>query len=148
MMMNIINFSTTETEFPSFTICPDFDVAYKEDVLEKYKTSKWDMRGLRFPNTRSNNLSTLQFFKMVTYNLTEIVTSMSIETIKKYPASTNFTKLTMYDLERVGLQNDSITEKQIPLDEKKWISETYLLFGRCFSYVIPKLQKEHGVSIT
>ena len=81
MMMNIINFSTTETEFPSFTICPDFDVAYKEDVLEKYKTSKWDMRGLRFPNTRSKNLSTLQFFKMVTYNLTEIVTSMSIETI-------------------------------------------------------------------
>lgn len=64
-----------------------------------------------------------------------------------YPASTNFTKLTMYDLEKLGIQNDSITGKKIPLDEKKWISETYLLFGRCFSYVIPKMQKEHGVSI-
>ena len=106
------------------------------------------MRGLRFPNTRSKNLSTLQFFKMVTYNLTEIVTSMSIETIKKYPASTNFTKITMYDLEKLGIQKDSITETKIPLDEKKWISETYLLFGRCFSYVIPKMQKEHGVGIT
>ena len=53
----------------------------------------------------------------------------------------------MYDLEKLGIQNDSITGKTIPLDEKKWISETYLLFGRCFSYVIPKMQKEHGVSI-
>ena len=136
--------STSKTEFPSFTICPDYDVAYKKNVLEKYKVSRSDIRKLRFPDTR--NLTSYEFFKIATFNLTEIVTSATIKTLRKYPKSTNYTKVEMYDVNNLGIQNSTITTMKVVLDEKQWSSETYLHFGRCFSYTIPEIQKQHGVS--
>ena len=141
-----LQFSTTKVEFPSLTICPDYDVAYKEDILKEYKISIREIRKLRFPDTKSQNLTSLDFFKLSTHNLTEIVTSMTIKTLKNYPPSTNFTKVTMYDVNKLGVQNDTITTMKIPLNERHWTSQTYLLFGRCFSFAIPKNQKQHGVS--
>ena len=52
----------------------------------------------------------------------------------------------MYDVNTLGVQNDTITTMKIPLNEKHWTSQTYLLFGRCFSFAFPKKQKLHGVS--
>ena len=52
----------------------------------------------------------------------------------------------MYDVNKLGIQNNTVTTMKILLDEKEWFSETYLLFGRCFSYTIPGIQKEQGVS--
>ena len=91
-------------------------------------------------------MSSYQFFKIATFNLTEIVTSATIKTLRKYPTATNYTKIEMYDVNKLGIQNNTVTTMKILLDEKQWFSETYLLFGRCFSYTIPGIQKKQGVS--
>ena len=78
--------------FPSLTICPDYDVAYKRDILAKYNTTVKKVRNLHFPNLTKHNITTREFFKIATFNLTEIVSKVDISTLHKFKDS-NFNRL-------------------------------------------------------
>ena len=67
------------------TICPDYQVAYKTDVLAKYNVTASDIRKFRFP--KLTNLTTLEFFNMVTFELNEVLKDMFIEGAYKIKGS-------------------------------------------------------------
>ena len=67
------------------TICPDYLVAYKTDVLAKYNVTAWDIRKFRFP--RLKNLTSLEFYQMVTFELNEVLKDMFIEGAYKIKGS-------------------------------------------------------------
>ena len=67
------------------TICPDYQVAYKTDVLAKYNVTASDIRKFRFP--KLTNLTSLEFFRMVTFELNEVLKDMYIEGAYKIKGS-------------------------------------------------------------
>ena len=111
--------SSAETEFPAFTICPQYEEAYKKDILSQYGSDSAAIRGLNFP--KNVNMSANDFFDMVTYSISEIVKSGEIKVSNK---------------EKPGKKPG---EGKIPIivDDSTWISQTYILFGRCYTYAVP-----------
>ena len=67
--------STSESEFPAFTICPDYIVAYKSKILSQYDSNPNSMRKIQFP--KNIDMSAKEFFELVTYSLEEILDSMT-----------------------------------------------------------------------
>ena len=59
------------------TICPDYQTAYKTDVLARYNVTASDIRKFRFQ--RLKNLTSSEFFRMVTFDLNEVLKDMHIE---------------------------------------------------------------------
>ena len=111
--------STAETEFPAFTICPQYEEAYKKDILSQYGSDPGKIRDLIFP--KNANMSANDFFEMVTYSVNEIVKSVEIKVSNK---------------EKPG-KNSGEDEVPIIIDDSTWISQTYILFGRCYTYAVP-----------
>ena len=72
----VFNFRSSIADFPSMTICPDYTVAYKTDVLAKYNVTDSDIRKFRFPKLK--NLTSLEFYRMVTFELNEVLKDMFI----------------------------------------------------------------------
>ena len=137
---------TSRAIFPSLTICPDYDVAYKRKELEKYGTNVKNIRNLIFPNLNKFNLTTRDFFKMVTYNLTEIVSKVDISTLQTFNGS-NATKLSIYD---PILYEDSDPPRSesvvhVPLDDQHWKEYAYDNFGMCYNYKIPLEHRKLGI---
>ena len=64
-------------DFPSMTICPDYGVAYKTEILSKYNVTASDIRKFRFPKLK--NMTSLEFFRMVTFELDEVLMDMFID---------------------------------------------------------------------
>ena len=104
--------STGESEFPAFTICPDYDVAYKSNILSQYDSNPDSMRKIQFP--KSIDMSAKDFFELVTYSLEEILDSMTIRVTDKSENNTNYIS--------------------VSIESNEWKSRTYLLFGRCYTY--------------
>ena len=69
---------SSNVTFPSFTICPDFADAYKTDKLSKYNVTASDVRRMNFP--KIENMTSSQFYHMVTYDLEELLIDMFITT--------------------------------------------------------------------
>ena len=67
--------STAEAEFPALTVCPSYENAFKHDILAQHGVTANDIRNLRFPK---NGLSSIDFYDMVTFNLTELLSEMQI----------------------------------------------------------------------
>ena len=61
--------SSNEVEFPEFTICTDYDHAYKNN----FDISPTEMRNMNYP--KHNN--TAEFYKSMTYEKSEIVQAKS-----------------------------------------------------------------------
>ena len=137
---------TSKAIFPSLTVCPDYDVAYKRNKLEYYGTNVNNIRNLMFPNLTKFNLTTQQFFKIVTYNLTEIVSKVDISTLQTFNGS-NATKLSIYDPilyeELDPTRSESVIH--VPLDDQHWKEYSYDNFGMCYNYKIPLEHKKLGI---
>ena len=56
-------------------MCPDFDEAFKHDILAKYDANANDIRNLKFPNV---DISSVEFYDTITHNLTELLGEMQI----------------------------------------------------------------------
>ena len=121
--------STAETEFPTFTICPTYEDAYKSEILSKYDSDTWKIRNLVFPS--NVNMSAIEFFEMVTYSVDEIVTSMKIK------------------IGDNGQVQDDKSKSDIMVypNATEWINQTYILFGRCYTYTIPDEYIESKVNL-
>ena len=137
---------TKNAEFPSLTVCPDYEVAYKRQKLAKFGTNEWNMRKSIFPDLAPYNLTTREFFNMVTFNLTEIVSQLDITTSHKFN-NTNATKLSIVekelfdDMEAKG----SKTIIHIQLDNDHWKEYHYDNFGNCYNYQIPAKYRKLGI---
>ena len=115
---------TTDTEdnvavpFIDFTVCPAYESAYKEDVLQYYGLKKDDYRknGIFYPTKNGNNIDPRLMFLNVTHDVQDIFFKIKMNTLS-------------YDLpvyvidfsEGNAFNNISITTK------------FYHHFGRCYS---------------
>ena len=64
---SIIFSSSATAEFPALTICPDFDVAFKQDFLTLHKVMPNELRELNVPS--SINMSFAEFYQLATHDL-------------------------------------------------------------------------------
>ena len=137
---------TKNAEFPSLTVCPDFEVAYKREILTEFGTNVDNMRDLIFPNLTTHNLTTGEFVDLATFNLSEIVSKLDIRTSHKLD-NTNATKITIVekDLFDVLEAQGSKTVIHVQLDNDHWNEYFYDNFGKCFNYQIPDKYKKLGI---
>ena len=97
--------------FMAFTICPSYQAAYKADVLSNYGSNIGEYRRGNFTINQSRNA--FEIFKEVTYNFTEVI-------------------------EEVLIQTSNLTTPKIFLNDKTHWTENYQFnFGRCYSLQIP-----------
>ena len=117
---------TEKSEFPVFTICPEY-LGYNMDFLSKYNSTPNSIRKLNFP--KNINMSAMDFFKLSTYDVEEIISQMVIKVSEVYENKTeSFCR---------NISNDGYYI-YMPIFTTLWKVQTYLNFGRCFSYKIPQ----------
>ena len=133
---NPLKFSIAEAEFPAITICPNYEIAYKSDILETYGISAYDIRQLNFPKTKDQNLTSLEFFQKVSHSLTDIISKVSIRFKKKI--NSKYQLYSLYDPNAyIGVQNGS-NVMHVPILEGQWMVQNHFTsFGRCFTYHVP-----------
>ena len=87
----MIVFSTGKAPFPSMTICPHYNTAYRRDLLSNYKLTIDDLRKkLIFPKVADSNISLSTIFEELTYNWEDMISGISIKTGLKLE-NTNYT---------------------------------------------------------
>ena len=127
-----MKFSIAEAEFPAITICPNYEIAFKSDILKAYGSSAKDIRQLKFPKT---NLTSLEFYQKVSHSLTDIVTKVSIRFKQKI--NNKYQLYTLYDPNvYTGVQNGS-NVMYVPILDVQWMVQNHLPFGRCFTFHVP-----------
>ena len=76
--------SDTETQFVSFTICPEYHSAYKRDVLKNHNMTADDyrfQRALWYPANDMKIMDGKEFFHFVTFEMHEIIEKIKISTM-------------------------------------------------------------------
>ena len=132
-------------EFPTITICPDYSVAYKKEILKAHNAKASDVRKYRFPETK--NITTFEFYLSATYDLEELLAELTIEASNGIEGS-NFTTLVFNSPQSRNPDfGKSASKKILDLNPKDWKSQHYLIFGRCFSYDMPQWLKNLMVKI-
>ena len=127
-----MKFSIAEAEFPAITICPNYEIAFKSDILKAYGSSAKDIRQLKFPKT---NLTSLEFYQKVSHSLTDIVTKVAIRFKQKI--NNKYQLYTLYDPNvYTGVQNGS-NVMYVPILDVQWMVQNHLPFGRCFTFHVP-----------
>ena len=116
--------SSSEVEFPEFTICTDYDHAYKN----KYGISPSQMRNMDYP--KHNN--TAELYNSMTYEISEIINKIKIEV-----RNGKYKRLTL------GFDVPVENEEMIRMNKYEWfISKNRTSLGRCFSFQIPQWIKD------
>ena len=131
-------FRTAFAEFPSLSVCPSYFKAFKKDVLHKHNTSASEVRKLQFPNTEHKSLD---FYEMVTLDLTELLQSVELNFHENFP-NTKTKKLIFLD------KNDMMENPKAKieyLDKNHWVQHNWLTLGRCYTYSIPQNLRELSV---
>ena len=83
----------SDVDFPAISLCPSFDAAYNKKILEKYNWSVGSMRWMKTPET---NLSTLEYWHLVTHSLGDIIKSVRIEVSTEMP-KTSIAIISMFE---------------------------------------------------
>ena len=132
------NLSTSKAEFPALTVCADYKVAYKWDVLKKYNLTPSHIRNLNFPPL-SNSMTAVDFYNSVTHELEEIILDMNIKVANSTPYS-NYVLTNDHDHE----DHITVSVKTLDLTED-WLTLRYKTFGRCYTYCMPTRIKKQKV---
>ena len=140
-------FRSCESEFPVLTICPDFDISYKKDVLEKYNLTPSDVRKFRFPKNIS--LKPIEFLHEATHDLDTLINSIEFEfhhLLEQDSENEIAYKGVRYYNEHGKLNKNSNILKEIPLKNfTNWSVVYYHNLGRCYSLEVPKWIKKQQV---
>jgi hypothetical protein len=135
--------STGITEFPAFTVCPNFNVAYKGGLLGTYGLTKAQIRNMQFPSNLK--MSSEDFFELVTYDMEELVANVFVSTNSKL-TGTNKTLFSLYNEAYEGKKISSLPEsysvRYLPLTYNNWKNQSYLLLGRCYTYTVPMWMRQ------
>ena len=107
-----------DTPFIDLTICPAYDAAYKDDVLQHYGMDKNEYRneGVYFPRNNAKDMDLRVIFQSITYDIAELLSHITIFTASKHN--------THLDIE---FDRPNFTD-HINITTKYWPG-----FGRCFS---------------
>ena len=137
--------SSNKASFPALTICPDYNVAYKQDKLVKYGLTSSDVRQLKFPGS----LSSMAFFDEVTHSLEDIVDNIFIQTTFK-DNGTGISRFHFFNEKSGGKPiseaPDTLSVQNIPLNSGNWKTQPFILFGKCYTYKVPDRIKKLKVS--
>jgi hypothetical protein len=127
-----LKFSIAEAEFPAITICPNYEIAFKSDILKAYGSSAKDIRQMKFPKT---NLTSLEFYQKVSHNLTDIVTKVSIRFKQKI--NNKYQLYSLYDPNVYNEVQNGSNVMYVPIHNGQWIVQNWLHVGRCFTFHVP-----------
>ena len=141
MSINMEN--TGDAEFPALTICPDYFEAFRKEELTKFNITKRDIRTFDFIKFNSTTLDTLEQYHKVTHNLRDIVQKFTISMTKALKG-TKHTKISY--IHGPISQIEGSKEKFETLDETKWTTQYYQVFGRCFTYQMPDELRESQIA--
>ena len=127
--------STSTANFPHITLCPDYQYAYKEDILELYNSTPSQIRNSLYPKVQ--NMTSYEFHDFVTYELEEVLDSMEISVsnplVKKNGSSYKVQYLPDPDTSRIWESKFTLG-----FDPQDWTTQRYKTFGRCYSFKVPK----------
>ena len=127
--------STSTANFPHITLCPDYQYAYKEDILELYNSTPSQIRNSLYPKVQ--NMTSYEFHDFVTYELEEVLDSMEISVsnplVKKNGSSYKVQYLPDPDTSRIWESKFTLG-----FDPQDWTTQRYKTFGRCYSFKAPK----------
>ena len=127
-----MKFSIAEAEFPAITICPNYEIAFKSDILKAYGSSAKDIRQLKFPKT---NLTSLEFYQKVSHSLTDIISKVSIRVKKKI--NREYQLYSLYDPNVYNEVQNGSNVMYVPIYNGQWIVQNWLHVGRCFTFHVP-----------
>ena len=119
---------TAQASFLSFTFCPDFYSAYKEDKLKEYGMDKNDLQNGFYHNSAKDK-SHRMLFEEVSYKLDEMVKFLEL-----------------------GTWTASNSSLEIPVDGTldpklaEWSSKPHITHGLCHNLDVKNKAKELGVS--
>ena len=120
-------------QFPTATICPDYNIAYKSDILQAYHTTASDLRNNNYPKVL--NLSSYELHDLATHELSDLLDELKISTLHSFEQ-----KGSKYYKVKYGFQKQFNKEtSSVPLDQNDWKEKRYQTLGRCFSFVPPKV---------
>ena len=124
--------STSTANFPHITICPDYQYAYKEDILELYNSSPSQIRNSLYPKVQ--NLTSYEFHDFVTYELEEVLDSMEISVTNPLAMKNG----SFYKVQYLPDPDTSESKFTLGFDPQDWTTQRYKTFGRCYSFKAPK----------
>ena len=124
--------STSTANFPHITICPDYQYAYKEEILELYNSSPSQIRNSLYPKVQ--NLTSYEFHDFVTYELEEVLDSMEISVTNPLAMKNG----SFYKVQYLPDPDTSESKFTLGFDPQDWTTQRYKTFGRCYSFKAPK----------
>lgn len=105
---------TGDATFLAFTICPAYESAYKDDILNNFGSSKVNIRNGNF-SLAAADWKADEVYEKVTHDFDEVVTKFKIETVDK-----NLPKIV------IRSRKDSVKAAKI-------VTSYGLTLGRCYS---------------
>ena len=132
--------STRDADIPQFTICPQYAKGYNHTWLEeKYGLSAIDVAKFKYPTNLENSQ---RFFFDATYDVSDLIKSIEIETEGYFPGSKTLSL--ELEIHKDGIKDsDGITYQY----EEFFKNKTYVSFGQCFTLRISSAIKNQLVSI-
>ena len=90
--LRLFCFSTDKAPFPSLTVCPHYNTAYRKDILSGFNLSVDDVRRrIIFPKIPNlNNISLTKLFESFTHSWKDLIVGIVIKTGLKME-NTNYT---------------------------------------------------------
>ena len=132
--------SRRDADIPQFTICPQYAKGYNQTLLEEnYGLSAIDVAKFKYPINLENSQN---FFYEVTYDISNLMKSVEIETEGYFPGTKSLSlKL---EIQTGGIKGSDGTMYQF---EDLFENKTYVSFGQCFTLKISSAIKNQLVNI-
>ena len=125
-------YSTSTANFPHITLCPDYQYAYKEDILKLYDSSPSKIRDSLYPKVQ--NMTSYEFHDFVTFDLEEVLDFMEISVTNPLSMKNG----SFYKVQYLPDPDTSDSKFSLGFDHKDWTTQRYKTFGRCYSFKAPK----------
>ena len=126
--------STNNAPFPQVTICPDYKIAYKKEILDYFNTTPHQIRSHIYP--KSTLLTSYEFHDFITYDFKDLLVEMEVSMSHVFEwEGNNYYKMKYHSSNSIKSTKDTLS---VPFDDKDWIEERYNTLGRCFGFKAPK----------
>ena len=104
-------------EFPAFTMCPGYSIAFKSHVLKRDKLTPSDLRKFNYPKY----VDSAKYLEKISYNLSEVIKSISV-LVQETSFGNNSTEFILFS-SNIKMMN--------------YTDQFYPKFGRCYTFQIP-----------
>ena len=104
-------------EFPAFTMCPGYSIAFKSHVLKRDKLTPSDLRKFNYPK----HVDSATYLEEVCYSISEVVKNISV-TVQENSPENDSTQFILFS-SNIKMMN--------------YTDQFYHHFGRCYTFQIP-----------